>query len=409
MISRTGNGVHLSIGVIALNVALVLLYSPNFASALFPAVKGFQLAGFAWLVVLLLARQPRIKPLDLGLFAFLGCVVASTLVNATRFDNPEATYIAFSFLLKCLHVIALFLYCRSDAGLKMATRGLVAVLALFAAHGLLQFIAVPMGWAGSYGTLDYGGYEYVNLGWLGIYRVGFVVDSTEFVRVQSFFQEPGFFAFYMLFGLMLCHHPGVGLGRKVRGAAVVLFVTVTLMTLSLTGIVLLGVYAAFKLRSLWFKTVIGLVVAGTVYIIVTSENEFIGKAGSFALRLDDYAILELMLRSWMSLAFGIGMGNDPMLGEMRINNIVFELYMYASPLGLLIMSLILIAALKRSARANHVLIMTIAYALSTPMAWSPLFYCAIYLTCMSPGSRSGRPGVRQHSWAATPPSALSAA
>jgi len=116
-----------------------------------------------------------------------------------------------------------------------------------------------------------------------------------------------------------------------------------------------------------------------------------------------------MLRSWMSLAFGIGMGNDPMLGEMRINNIVFELYMYASPLGLLIMSVILIAALKRSARANHVLIMTIAYALSTPMAWSPLFYCAIYLTCMSPASRSVRPGVRQHSWAATPPSALSAA
>ena len=83
--------------------------------------------------------------------------------------------------------------------------------------------------------------------------------------------------------------------------------------------------------------------------------------------------------------------------------------MYASPLGLLIMSIILIAALKRSARANYVLIMTIAYALSTPMAWSPLFYCAIYLSYMSPVSRSVRPAVRRRPWAATSRSALRAA
>jgi hypothetical protein len=407
--SRTAGAPHHSSGVIALNVALVLLYSPNFASALFPAIKLFQAAGFALLVVLLLVRRPRLRPLDLGLFAFLACVVASTVVNATRFDNAESTYIASSFLLKCLHVIALFVYCRSDAGMKTATRTLVAVLAIFAAHGLLQFIAVPTGWAGDYGTLDYGGYEYVNLGWLGIYRVGFAVDSAVFVRVQSFFQEPGFFAFYMLFGLMLCMHPAIALGRRARRAAVMLFATVTLMTLSLTGIVLLGVYATFKLRSRWFKMMIGLVVAAAVYFIVTNDNEFIGKAGSFESRLDDYAILQVMLRSWMSLAFGIGIGNDPLLGDMRINNFVFELYMYATPLGLLVMSAILIAALKRSARANHVLLMTIAYALSTPMAWSPLFYCAIYLTWMSPAPRRLRPAVRRRSWTAASPSALSLA
>lgn len=370
--------------MVGLNAALVLLYSPNFASALFPAVKVLQLAGFAWLAVLLLARQPRIRPLEFGLLAFLGCVVVSTLANATRFDNAEAIYIAFSFLLKCLHVMALFLYCPSSGGLKLVARSLLAVLALFGVHGVLQFIAVPMGWVASQGTLEYGGYAYENLGWLGIYRVGFMIDSTEFVRVQSFFQEPGFFAFYMLFGLMLCHHPVVELGARVRRAAVVLFATVTLMTLSLTGIVLLGVYAAFKLRSFWFKVVIGLFVAGAVFSILTSENEFISKAGSFALRLDDYAVLELMFRSWVSVAFGIGMGNDPLLSEMRINNVLFELYMYATPLGLLIMSIILIAALRRSARANHLLVMTVAYALSTPMAWSPLFYCAIYLSFLSP-------------------------
>ena len=384
MTSAHGPNYRVSRTVVAVSATLIMLYSPNFASALFPAIKGLQAAGFAMLVLLLLARRPQVKPLDLGLLAFLACVLASTLANATRFDNAEGIYIAFSFTLKCLHVIAFFLYCRSDTGFQMATRCLLAVLALFAAHGLLQFLAVPMGWSTQHGTLDFASYEYTNLGWLGIYRVSLVVDGTEFVRVQSFFQEPGFFAFYMLFGLMLCHHPIVVLGRKTRTAATILFATVTLVTLSLTGVVLLGLYAMFKLQSTWLKAVIVMLVALVTYFIVTNDSEFIAKAGSFEMRLEHYALLELMARSWMSLIFGIGIGNDVMLGEMRVNNVVAELYMYASPLGLLIMALLLIAALRRSARANHVLLMTVAYALSTPMAWSPLFYCAIYLTYMAP-------------------------
>jgi hypothetical protein len=381
--------------LVAVNATLILLYSPNFASALFPAIKALQVVGFAVLVLVLLARRPRIKLLELGLFAFLACVLVSTLANAARFDNAEGIYIAFSFVLKCLHVIAFFLYCRSDAGFRMATHSLLAVLALFAAHGLLQFVAVPMGWATQQGTLDFAGYEYTNLGWLGIYRVALIVDGAEFARVQSFFQEPGFFAFYLLFGLMLCHHPVVVLGRRLRMAATALFAAVTLMTLSLTGVVLLGLYAVWKLHSTWLRAAIGLLVVLVTYFIVTNESEFIAKAGSFELRLEHYALLELMARSWMSLAFGIGIGNDVMLGEMRINNIVAELYMYASPLGLLIMAAILVSALRRSARANHVLLMTVAYALSTPMAWSPLFYCAIYLTALAPPMGGRRPSAQQ--------------
>ena len=377
--------------MVAVSAALILLYSPNFASALFPAIKGLQATGFAMLVLLLLVRTPRVKLLDLALLAFLACVLTSTLANATRFDNPEGIYIAFSFILKCLHVIAFFLYCRSDAGFRIATRCLLVVLALFAAHGLLQFFAVPMGWATHRGTLDFAGYEYTNLGWLGIYRVALIVDGIEFVRVQSFFQEPGFFAFYMLFGLMLCHHPAVVLGRATRRIATTLFAVVTLMTLSLTGVVLLGLYAIFKLHSPWIKALTGMLVALVTYFIVTNDSEFIAKGGSFELRLEHYAMLELVARSWMSLVFGIGIGNDEMLGEMRVNNFIAELYMYASPLGLLIMALILVGALRRSLRSNHVLLMTIAYAFSTPMAWSPLFYCAIYLTSMAPPPLGRRP------------------
>lgn len=408
MTSAHDSGQRVSRTLIALNATLILLYSPNFASALFPAIKGLQVAGFTMLVLLLLARRTPIKPLDLGLLAFLACVLASTLVNATRFDNAEGIYIAFSFLLKCLHVIAFFLYCRSDAGFRMATRSLLAVLALFAAHGLLQFLAVPMGWATQHGTLDFAGYEYTNLGWLGIYRVALVVDGTEFVRVQSFFQEPGFFAFYMLFGLMLCHHPVVVLGRRLRTTATVLFALVTLMTLSLTGVVLLGLYAMFKLHSTWLKAATGMLVVLVTYFIVTNDSEFIAKAGSFEMRLEHYALLELMSRSWMSLVFGIGIGNDVMLGEMRVNNVVAELYMYASPLGLLIMAFILAGALRRSARSNHLLLMTVAYALTTPMAWSPLFYCAIYLTAVAP-PLGGRRSLHHRPAAVTAPTAPNAA
>ena len=408
MTSAHSSGHQVSPTPVALNATLILLYSPNFASALFPAIKGLQVFGFAMLVLLLLARKPRIKPLDLSLLGFLACVLVSTLVNATRFDNAEGVYIAFSFVLKCLHVIAFFLYCRSDTGFRMATRSLLAVLALFAAHGLLQFFAVPMGWATPHGTLDFAGYEYTNLGWLGIYRVALVVDGAEFVRVQSFFQEPGFFAFYMLFGLMLCHHPVVVMSRRLRTAATVLFAAVTLMTLSLTGIVLLGLYAMFKLHSTWLKAAIGMLVVLVTLFIVTNDSEFIAKAGSFEMRLEHYAVLELMARSWMSLAFGIGIGNDVMLGEMRVNNFVAELYMYASPLGLLIMAIILASALRTSARSNHVLLMAVAYALSTPMAWSPLFYCAIYLTALAPPLGGRRP-LAQRSAAVTAPTAPSAA
>lgn len=375
------NNVHQAKNVlIVLNVFSLLLYSPNFMSVVFPFVKAVQLLCFGLSVLYLLQEERgRLDVLTCLVLLFTFFVLASAGVNYVRFENVESLYLAFSYLLKALSVVMLFRMCRSQRDFNLALKVTLLVLAAYAVHGILQFVLVALGMIMPLGNIEMMGYDFVNLGWLGIYRVSLTLGNWNLVRVQSFFQEPGFFAFYLLFGLVLLDCVKDRMTVRHSRWLAALFVSVMILTMSMTGIILMFGYLLMKTRSLLMAVITVVIALLTLDFIVYNENEFISKTGSFGMRLEHYALLSVLADSWENFLFGIGLGNDALISEMRINNFLPELVMYSSVFGLAVMAVPIIMTIRSGRSSNHIVLVVLLYAMSTPMLWSPLFLMALYI------------------------------
>jgi hypothetical protein len=159
----------------------------------------------------------------------------------------------------------------------------------------------------------------------------------------------------------------------------VIFVAI-LLTVSLTGIALMLAYLLIKTRSIMIRLLclgFGFLV---INFIVFNDNEYISKAGSFAMRSDHYELLSETLGSWTNIIFGIGLGNDAFYSHMRVNNFIPEFVMYSSIIGFLIASMAIFISIRNTNQSNYILLILLLYALSTPMIWSPLFLFAMYVS-----------------------------
>lgn len=373
--------------LVVANVLSLLAYSPNFISVVFPVTKALQLLVFVLTGAYLLVRPMRRVDVLTALFAlFLAFIVLSASVNYLRFANTDSLYLALSYVVKALNVVMLFQLCKSTADLDRMLKLVAMTLVGYAAHGVGQFVVAAFGLVSSRGTIEMQGYEFVDLGWAGIYRVAFQIGDINLIRIQSFFQEPGFFAFYLMFALVLLDFVSARVPfarRRLCSGIILLALT---LTLSLTGIALTLAYLLVRTRSVLLRV---LAVGVALYLfdfIVFNESEFIGKAGSFDMRLEHYSLIETVASSWENILFGIGFGNEALLSDMRVNNFVPELLMYSTAFGLLTVLAMLLLAMRKGRQTNHILLMVLLYSLSTPMLWSPLFVLALFLSWRVPRS-----------------------
>jgi hypothetical protein len=53
--------------------------------------------------------------------------------------------------------------------------------------------------------------------------------------------------------------------------------------------------------------------------------------------------------------------------------------MYSSVFGLIVMAIAITMTVRGGRRSNHIVLMVLLYAISTPMLWSPLFLMALYI------------------------------
>jgi hypothetical protein len=366
--------------LIMLNVFAVLLYSPNFMSVVFPYVKAVQLFVLGLTVVYLVHRAKwRIDVLTGLVLLFVCFVFLSASVNYTRFDNAESLYLALSYMLKALSVVMLFMLSNSRRDFDLALKVTLFLLAAYAAHGILQFLLVAPGLIEPRGNIEMMGYDFFDLGWLGIYRVSITLAGWNLVRIQSFFQEPGFLAFYILFGLVLLDCAKDRMAVRHPNLLAAVFIVAMLLTMSLTGIVLMLGYLLVKTRTKFIAIMAIPLTILAIKFIVFNENEFISKSGSLEKRLEDYALLSELTKSWVNVLFGIGLGNDALISEMRVNNFLPELVMYSSVFGFIVMAIAIAMTVRGGRRSNHIVLMVLLYAVSTPMLWSPLFLMALYI------------------------------
>jgi hypothetical protein len=365
--------------LIVLNVLCVFFYSPNFISQNFPFIKVLQLLILGLTLIYLMNVRLIIDTLSVLLHLFACFVVLSSYVNYIRFGNIDSIYMSMSYMCKVLNVVLLFRMIESRKDFDLVLRAIVFTLGVYAVHGVFQFLLVALVMIEPKDNIEWAGYEYYNLGLFGIYRVAMVWDGWYLIRAQSFFQEPGFFAFYLMFGVLLVDLINDRMSLRFSFLLATAFILAMLLTMSLTGNAIMLSYFILKTRSKLFKIILIVIAVTILNFIVFNESKVIAKAGSFMLRLEHYALLGELAESWENFLFGIGLGNDVLFSEMRVNNFLPELVMYSSVFGFILMAIAIVMTIRGGGRSKHIVLMACFYSLSTPMLWSPLFLIALYI------------------------------
>lgn len=366
---------RLSMGILALNAIAIVMYSPNYLSLFIPWIKLFPLVALALNIVYISASKFSYHDLirQSLLLVFGGMLFLTSFISYQRFQVVESVNFAFSFNLKIFQLVSCYLIISSKEHFIFFIKVIMVLLALISLHALLQFSLFSLDLIHPHLIVETQGYIYHYMGLWGFYRVSAEFGGISILRAQSFFQEPGFLAFYFCVGLFLLRYIRTHVGMKVYFMLALTLISGVLVTLSFTGLILLMFYfltirgmRVFKLSSVF----VGICIAG---FILLNPNEYMSKGGSLMLRINDLSNIAELIISEMYFITGMGFGTEFLFTESRVNNFVFEAFLYSSFIGFIIISLYYFQIFKNSnlssmMPANAALF----FSLSTPMFWSPL-------------------------------------
>lgn len=369
--------------ILVLNAFAILLYSPNYISLVYPVVKLLPLFVFSMSVGYILISSFSRSRLNISfiLLFFLVSVFVTSVISFVRFENEDVLVFALSFSIKIISIVICYNLIRSKQDFLCFVNSLLLMLGLISAHAILQSVLFSFGVVQPSSVIETQGYIYQNLDWAGFYRVSTSLWDVPVLRAQSFFQEPGFLAFYLCCGLFLARLVSIDSDSPLLKILSLLLGIGILVTFSFTGIVILIVFIltinGYKVTKI-FAAIISCVV---LFWVLGNSNEYISKAGSALLRINDFLNVIQMLYEKNVLISGVGYGVEAIFTESRVNNFVVELFMYSSAIGFLVCAigysylLIRVGFYKMS--LFHV---ALFYALSTPMFWSPLVLLCYVIT-----------------------------
>jgi O-antigen ligase len=219
-----------------------------------------------------------VRRLDIG----MPLAVFFTLAAVSVFYAAQPAFavsLLISAALKVMMFYVLLIAARSAPMNRVVARVIVAAAVFFSATGLLLFLGIVLfGWTpiGEFGATNVGGgLEYDQQ--LRFYGLGFVRSETSlldvvFPRLQSFFAEPGYFAFFLelsLFATLYCKHLDSGIPGRARqmNQAAALQVIALMLSLSLGAVLAIaGGLFVFLFMSGRLRWSGGLAVKGLVVV-----------------------------------------------------------------------------------------------------------------------------------------------
>ena len=361
-----------------LNAISILLYAPNYLSLVMPVVKIIPILAILVSAFFLIKQRTLKLSNEIYFFSLIPIIVFILgLFNGLRFDNFDSVNFGFSFFLKYIHILIIYLLIRSKKDLFNFSKYLIIGISTIAIHTILQFFLNMFSLIGEQGRIMTQGYEYINLGIFGFYRVGF--EGFNFIRAQSFFQEPGFLAFYFIFGIVIVNFlRSYGYEIKFQNIHKALLSLATFLTFSFTGIVLLVfiylIYEKNKLFRISFS-IIGLLL---VVYILSSENEYVNKLSSFLLRLEDFKEVFEVFMYPINYFIGIGNNNESFYIDAKANNFLIELFLHGSVFSIIIFIIFTFAFYSKNKNTNGLTILYL-FVLTVPLFWSPLISLMIVL------------------------------
>lgn len=372
--------------VAVLNVVAILLYAPNYIDLIFPSLK------YVIPVVTLLTtafflcnrRSFFFDSFDAFPIVFFVLLIAICFLNYILLDSSSTLLFGFGMGFRLISVYVFFACCN-QVQVKIFLRYFIVGVSILAMHTICQFFLFALGVIESGGYIETQGYKFYLLGVFGLYRVGVELNGIPILRAQSFFQEPGFLAFYFVFSLSILFallKSGVLLfGRRASSFLYALFSFATILTLSFTGMVCLMILFFFYIRSTLLKVSILMVSAFMLSMVLLSGNEYLSKTGSFLLRLEDFfGALRILYHPSFNWLTGIGYNNELSFGyQGKVNNLLIEVLFYGGVPLLLTLVLIFLVSMLVYSGFRLVSLLLGLFMLSTPMGWSPLFMIYLFL------------------------------
>lgn len=366
--------------LLAINAISLLLYAPNYLSLLLPIVKIVPI--FTILVTFLfLIKQPFFKlSKDIYFFGFIPIIILLLgFINGLRFDNMSTINFSITFMLKFIHMLLIYFLIIKKEELLDFIKYLIYGIVFISLHTNLQFFLNMFSLISSQGSIVTQGYEYINLGIWGFYRVGFGFEGLQLIRAQSFFQEPAFLAFYLLFGLLLINFiKYYGYKIKLESMYKVLISLSIFLTFSFTGIVLLIFIYLFYEKNKIVRVILSLLGVCLVVFILTSDNQYVNKIGSFLLRLEDFTEIFEVFQYPINYYIGIGYNNENYFVNAKANNFIIELFLYGSILSVIIFIIFSMYFYSKN-RNTQGLTMLYLFVLTVPLFWSPIIFLMILL------------------------------
>lgn len=354
---------------------LVLLLSPNYLMQLFPFVKFVWGGCFAFFVIFFIIyfKSIKLNTSSLCLFVFYVFLFICSFLGFIRYNNEEGVYFSLGVLAKFL-LIYLFLMSFDFLGFIKIIKVIVISFFILCLHSLMGWFLFLAGMIHVTGVIELSTYYYNIISIWGAYTVSIPFFGGGLIRNQSFFQEPGAFAFY-IFVMMVLLVSLKDFFKKKYYNLIYLFMFLTMLTtLSATGILLSILLSLFifknKILNILFSTICVFILS----YIIFSDNPYINKIGSFEERL--YGLtkgVEVFDRDPMIVLIGAGYNSENYLGfDGKFNNFILEIVLYSGILGLLIFFLYLFSLRGLSRNIIIFTFLVLFFCFTTPLFWSPI-------------------------------------
>lgn len=349
--------------------------SPNYISIIIPEFKKIIITAAVLFIPLFIFRTIKItnNNSSIILLFFIDIILITGIINFIRLDNIEGLIFSLSFSLKFL-VIYLFIMSFNDKHmlkvLKILTSFIVAIC-IYSIIGetlyVLKIISVT-------GSLEFQSYIYNILSFWGVYTVSFDFNGTELIRNQFFFQEPGFFAFYIFIAMIITSFIRETYNKKIFLAIYYIYFITVLSTMSVTGIILSTLLIMNIFKNLIFRTItFYLSVIFTAYIIL-SNNPYINKTSSLAERFHGIRNgLSIFPKDITTFFLGAGYNSEPLFSfDGKFNNFIFEVVLYSGIINLLFFLLFCLYVYKNCYGARFKYFLALIFCATTPLFWSPI-------------------------------------
>jgi len=354
---------------------LILLLSPNYLMQFFPFFKYiWGIVSFIFIFLFFyFFKSIKININLLFLFLFYIILFIFSAFNFIRYDNQEGLYFSLGILAK-FFLIYLFLMSFDIFEFIKIIKSLIVIFFFLCLHSLIGWLFFLIGLVQVSQIVEISTYYYNVMSIWGVYTVSIPLGWGEVIRNQSYFQEPGAFAFYVFVTMVLLTSLRQFFTKKQYNFMFVFLFLTMLTTFSATGIVLSILLSLFIFRSKILNIGFSVICIFILSYIIFSDNPYMNKIGSLEERL--YGITNGIMvfdRDPISLLIGAGYNSERYLGfDGKFNNFLFEVVLYSGIFNLTVYMFFLISLHKLSRSVKFFYFLVLVFCATTPLFWSPM-------------------------------------